>query len=379
MQEKQDILSLVCLVQMRTNIKEITMDKFKVCVRCITYNHADYIVDAMNGFCVQSTEYPFVCCIIDDASTDGEANVIMNFVQKHFNLNDKSTVKDIETDDYRLIFAQHKTNVNCFFVILLLKYNHYSIRKSKDQYLKEWFNNSTYIALCEGDDYWIDSAKIQKQVSYMEEHPECSMTLSNGYGLMQKEKLFYELNPIPIRKSRILSMHELLLEEGGLIPTASMCYRTNIGNSRPEEFSTPYVGDRPLRMWCGVNGTIFYDVNPMVVYRQGSVGSFSLRTQLNLEYAQSVLTTMNVFLDNFDKYTHFKYHDDVTFMKNREEWYFYNRTNDNRMYNCSYFKSLPFNIRMKYKTKAFIRRYLPIIDSFLIILKKMKSQYTTVV
>ena len=52
---------------------------FKVCIRCQTYNHSAYIVDAMNGFCMQKTSFPFVCCIIDDNSTDGEQEVIKNY------------------------------------------------------------------------------------------------------------------------------------------------------------------------------------------------------------------------------------------------------------------------------------------------------------
>ena len=45
--------------------------QYKVYVRCFTYNHASYIVDAMNGFAMQQTEFPYVCIIVDDASTDG--------------------------------------------------------------------------------------------------------------------------------------------------------------------------------------------------------------------------------------------------------------------------------------------------------------------
>lgn len=52
--------------------------KFKVSVRCFTYNQADYITDTMDGFTMQQTNFPFVCCIVDDASTDGEQNVITN-------------------------------------------------------------------------------------------------------------------------------------------------------------------------------------------------------------------------------------------------------------------------------------------------------------
>ena len=58
------------------------MIDFKVCVRCMTYNQASYIEDALNGFCIQQTSFPFVCCILDDASTDGEPEVIKKYLRK---------------------------------------------------------------------------------------------------------------------------------------------------------------------------------------------------------------------------------------------------------------------------------------------------------
>lgn len=148
-----------------------------VCVRSITYNHAPYIADAMNGFCMQKTSFPFVCAVIDDCSTDGEQEVISNYLHEHFDLEDQSVVRNEETDDYKLIYARHKENHNCFFVVLYLKYNHYSIGKShlKNQYIKEWYDSAKYIALCEGDDYWTDPFKLQKQVEVMELHTECTI------------------------------------------------------------------------------------------------------------------------------------------------------------------------------------------------------------
>ena len=58
--------------------------KYMVRVSCMTYNHASYIEDAMNGFCMQETSFPFVCTIVDDASTDGEQDVIQKYLNEHF-------------------------------------------------------------------------------------------------------------------------------------------------------------------------------------------------------------------------------------------------------------------------------------------------------
>ena len=70
---------------------------FMVQVSCRTFNHANYITDAMNGFTIQQTNFPYVCTIVDDASTDGEQEVIRQYLQEHFDLEDKSVVRNEET------------------------------------------------------------------------------------------------------------------------------------------------------------------------------------------------------------------------------------------------------------------------------------------
>lgn len=146
--------------------------KFRVCVRCFTFNQSKYITDALNGFTMQQTDFPFICCIVDDASTDGEQQVIMDYVREHFNMTDTSVAYQKETDYAHITYAQHKENKNCYFAVLLLKENHYSQRKDKMPYLSEWRDNTEYEALCEGDDYWIHPQKLQMQVDFLDENKE---------------------------------------------------------------------------------------------------------------------------------------------------------------------------------------------------------------
>lgn len=153
-------------------------------VECMTYNHAPYIEDAMNGFCMQETDFPFVCVIVDDASTDGEPEVIKQYLKNNFDLQDDQCFREEYTDDYHLIFAQHKTNRNCYFGVLLLKYNHWG-KKAKAPYYEKW-SKAKYIALCEGDDYWTHPKKLQMQVNALIEHPECSFS-SSGFTIMRPE------------------------------------------------------------------------------------------------------------------------------------------------------------------------------------------------
>lgn len=162
--------------------------KYMVVTRCFTFNHAPYIVDAMNGFTMQETTFPVITLIVDDASTDGEPEIIKKYLADHF----QTPYRTEETDDYHLICANHKTNSNSTFVVFLLKYNHYSINKSKYIYFKEWLGKSKYIALCEGDDYWICTDKIQSQVNYLEFHTDSSLCTHRIRRFDQDSKIMYE-------------------------------------------------------------------------------------------------------------------------------------------------------------------------------------------
>lgn len=149
-----------------------------VYVSCMTYNQALYIEDAMNGFTMQETNFPFVCAIIDDASTDGEQEVIRNYLNEHFDLDNKVAQQE-ETDDYIFNFARHKTNLNCHFAVFYLKYNHYR-KKAKGPYIARWRDKAKYIAICEGDDYWIDNHKLQRQVDFLDSNPDYMMHFHNA-------------------------------------------------------------------------------------------------------------------------------------------------------------------------------------------------------
>lgn len=150
--------------------------KFKVCVRCFTFNQADYIEDAMNGFTMQQTDFPFVCCIVDDASTDKEQKVIKSYMDRNFNLSDSSVSYKKETDYANIIYAQHNSNKNCFFAVLFLKENLYSKNENlkKNEYISEWSQSCEYEAICEGDDYWTVCDKLQKQVCFMDDNQDYS-------------------------------------------------------------------------------------------------------------------------------------------------------------------------------------------------------------
>ena len=195
---------------------------FFALVNCITYNHAPFIEQTMDGFCAQKTSFPYLCVIMDDASIDGEQDVIKGYLNSHFDLDKDRGAKTLVTDDYVMTFARHSSNKNCFFAVFLLKYNHYRKKKDKMQYIVEWLSGIKYIALCEGDDYWTDENKLDNQVRFLEEHTEYVFVYTNITVVDRNSKKVFVNHPNRYSGDCLKS----LLIKGTYINTATVCYRS---------------------------------------------------------------------------------------------------------------------------------------------------------
>ena len=233
------------------------VSQFSVFIKCMTYNQSAYIEDAMNGFVMQKTFFPYICVIVDDASSDDEPKIINKYFQKYFNL-----IELEENDDCVLNYGQHKTNKNCFFAIIYLKYNHYSIKKNKEPYYSKWQNQSKFIALCEGDDYWIDENKIQRQVDFLEKNEDCSLTSENGLVLYVTSG---ETKPFSNEDVSYYSIDDLLLRRR--FPTASVMYRAIYAD---ELSKNKCALDTVVWAYLSLKGKIHYDNHILsTVYRKG--------------------------------------------------------------------------------------------------------------
>lgn len=263
---------------------------FLIRVSCMTFNHVSYIEDAMNGFCLQETSFPFVCTIVDDASTDGAQDVIKTYLQRYFDLDDESIVKRDSSNDCERIFAQHKNNKNCYFAVVFLKYNHYSIKKSKIPYFHEWLDTK-YIAICEGDDYWTSPKKLQKQVDYLEDNPDCCMCAHAAY--WEREGVRY-LGGCQYVSSHDLTTDEVIRNGGLYLSTNSLIFRSWLFDDRPEWRKKSFVGDYPLQILGTLRGRLHFLPDTMSVYRFMAEGSWTAR---QFGYNRSILD-WNI------KYTH---------------------------------------------------------------------------
>lgn len=245
--------------------------KFKVTVSCMTYNQSKYITDAMNGFTMQQTSFPFVCTIVDDASTDGEQEVISKYVEENFDLSEGSVAFQKETDYAHIIYAQHKTNKNCYFAVLFLKENHYSQKKSKKEYLEEWRGMCEYEALCEGDDYWIDSLKLQKQVDVLDNNSKISLVYT-GFMCVDTNGKKVILSNWERYKSKSFSgdNYPSLFREN-YIMTLTLCYRIFVACNSEERIC--HMLDYGLIFEMATRGDFFYLPEETSCYRINPNGS----------------------------------------------------------------------------------------------------------
>lgn len=275
-------------------------NKFLVRIQCMTYNHESYIEDAMAGFVMQDTNFPFVAVIIDDASNDKTEETVLRFMADHFIMNDPE-VSRIEEKDYgQLLFAQHLTNKNCYFVVILLNENHYQSQRSKKDYYYEW-SNTKYTALCEGDDYWTDSYKLQKQVDYMESHPDCTLCVHRANWEVDG---VLEPRGCQCGESFDLSIEESICNGGLYIATASFLYRTELAQEWPSWRRMAHIGDFPLQLLCGLKGSVHFLADTMCVYRYRSKGSWSDRHRsLDVAYSKNEIAWM----EELDRSTKHKY------------------------------------------------------------------------
>ena len=242
------------------------MDKTKqaiVAIKCLVYNHEPYLRDCLEGFVMQQTDLPFVAIVHDDASTDGSAAIIREYEERYPDI-----IKPIyETENQ---YSKHDGSLGRI------------MNAAIDA------TGAKYVAMCEGDDYWTDPLKLQKQVDFMEANPEYSMcfhkvnTLIHATGEMGGEFIVRDMPG----KSTILD-----LAEGNYIHTPSVLYRLYPDVLKKYQRVIPCLpGDYVMWMLLAEKGDIYKFNEPMAVYRYGS-GIWS--NEWNIGKSLAVLKTLS--------------------------------------------------------------------------------------
>ena len=214
-------------------------DDISVSVCMISYNHGEFIGQAIESILSQHADFGFELIISDDVSSDNTRSICQQYKERF-------------PDKIRLVLREQNLGIcKNFFETL-------SLAKGK------------YVAVCEGDDYWIDSYKLQKQKEYLDNHPAASLVYHNAIVKTgQTKKLFISLD----KEKHIVGTEELLSKWA--IPTASIMFRRD-AFFVPEPFLVFTNADYYLELLLHSKGEIHYVPSLMSVYRMhpGSASEF---------------------------------------------------------------------------------------------------------
>lgn len=256
---------------------DLIEDEIKVSICCLTFNHEKFIKQTLDSFLMQKTNFPFEILIHDDASTDNTAIIIKEYDKNHPGL----FLPIYQTVNQKSIY---KSGMNPRF--------NYPRAKGK------------YIAICEGDDYWTDPLKLQKQVDFLENNPDYVACYG---GCMHVDE-----NNNVIKKSRFENYasptaEQLLTAQGAMI-THSVMFR-NIIPSFPEAFSGVPSGDTLLYHLLGFHGHGKF--LPTITYSAYRVHSGGIWSSINeLKRMQNTFATLSAIkrnlLEHYGKHSKYK-------------------------------------------------------------------------
>lgn len=212
--------------------------KITVTIKTLVYNHEPYLRQCLDGIVMQNTNFNFEAIVHDDCSTDNSANIIKEYAKNYPDI-----IKPIyETEN------QYSKNNGTIGKI---------IKKA---------TRGKYIAICEGDDYWTDPYKLQKQVNYMESHPNCGLTYGKVHMFNQSEqKIFNNLG------KNGEGLKDLIYED--VIPTLTVVYRASLIDEeykiiRKKTLERKWsMGDYQLWMFLSMKSEIHFIDEFLGVYR----------------------------------------------------------------------------------------------------------------
>lgn len=262
--------------------------EYVLTIYCLVYNHAKYVRNTLEGFVSQETNYKYEVIVHDDASTDGSQEIIREYAEKY-------------PDIIKPVFQ---------------KENQYSKKVGIYKTFISPMISGKYVAICEGDDYWCDNNKLQKQIDYMENHPECSLCVHNTEMIKENGKglgILYNNS----KKEEDYTVQEIIeCGGGGLFHTSSFMYVKELRDDRPRDFKMSGAGDYPLAIYLATRGNVHYFPQIMSKYRVNAVGSWTSKNTDNDVHEKTAILHKSE-LDRLDDLTDHKYTDSFTIAKDR--------------------------------------------------------------
>ncbi|WP_349669268.1 glycosyltransferase family A protein, partial [Lacrimispora sp.] len=168
-------------------MKDGSNSEIMASINCVTYNHGAFIRQALDSFLKQKTDFEYEILVHDDASTDGTGDIIREYAAKY---PDKIRPL-IQTENQ---YSQGIDNISGAF----------NFPRARGK----------YIFMCDGDDYFDSPHKLQKQVDYMESHPDCTLCIHSAK-IQLMGKAVTESQMRPYRKTTVLTPEEIIDKTSG--------------------------------------------------------------------------------------------------------------------------------------------------------------------
>ena len=301
--------------------------KIAVSVVCNAYNHENYIRDALESFLMQKTNFKFEVLVHDDASTDKTAEIIREYEEKH-----PEIIKPVYQKENQYSQGIKYANV-------------YQYPRVKGK----------YIAVCEGDDYWTDPYKLQKQFDALESNPQVDICAHTA-DVVEAETKKNIKEICPSKEDTIFSAEEVIWGEGGFVATNSLMYRKELSTLEHPSFRKFLSLDYTLQIQGSLRGGMLYLKDNMSAYRWLSVGSWTARMKQKKEQQRAFYEKKQAMLLLLDKDTNFIYKDTICCRLRKNEFVqLLNEENYCKALSSQYkdlYKKIKFKERLKIRIKA---------------------------
>ena len=247
-----------------------------VSVVCLTYNHAGFIRDALEGFVAQQAPWRFEVLVHDDASTDGTAEIVREYEKRYPDL-----IRGVYQTENQ--FSKGVSIPRTFLYPLI---------------------RGRYVALCEGDDYWTDPHKLEKQVAALEAHPGVDIC---AHRAQRRKGGRPDGFVAPAWRSRLIPVGRVIRGGGNFVATASLlCRREAYMLQTP--MREILANDYSLQIQCSLRGGLYYLHDCMSVYRRDTPGSWS---NLKRHRTAAFMQQRTQMLEALDVYTEGRYHGSI--------------------------------------------------------------------
>lgn len=307
--------------------------KIKVSIICNSYNHGPYIKDALDSFVMQKTNFQYEVLIHDDASTDNTADVIYEYEKMYPEL-----IKPIYQSENK-----YSKGINIMKTYQLARMQ------------------GDYIALCEGDDYWTDTSKLQKQYDAMENHSELDICAHAATKIRASNG--QKLDVIaPSSKQTIFDTGTVIAGGGGFVATNTLFYRRKLAFNEAK-FRKFCPLDYSLQINGSLRGGMLYLPDNMAVYRALVPGSWTTRMGIS-SYSDKQSDKIKKMLDMVNQETCGRYDEIIKRAKLGVEFSSLELAGRYKEMRTGELKQLYDEKSFQWKAKSYIKEYAPFLLNF---------------